>query len=405
MELLAPAGNWSMLTAAIKAGANAIYFGIKGLNMRVAAQNFELEDIPKIIEYCHEHNVKAYCTINVIIFQSELQKLNKLLTKLQSAQIDAVICWDLAVIKKCQELKIPIHLSTQASVSNSQAALKWKELGVSRIVLARECSMEDVAEIQKKSDLEVELFVHGARCISLSGRCFMSYDLFGKSANRGECLQPCRREYTLTDEEGKQMVMNNNFALSAKDLCTLPLLPQLLKLNVSSLKIEGRNRGPEYVFKIVSAYKEAIQAIQENKWNEELLQRLMTQVGQVYNKGFSSGFLVNYPHHERSDVYGSKASQERIAIGKIINYYTHKKVAEIRVDSSSFEIGDIITITGPTTGFMEVIVTKIISDHGPTQKAEKGEIVTVPISERARENDVVYLIKKRTSPLPSSKSI
>ena len=395
IELLAPAGNWSMLTAAIDAGADAVYFGIKGFNMRVAAQNFSIEDLPKLISYCHEHKVKAYCTVNIIIFEQELSGLDNLLSALKDADIDAVICWDLAVIKKCRELGIPIHLSTQASVSNSSSANFWKEFGVTRIVLARECSLQDVADIGKNSGLEIEVFIHGARCISLSGRCFMSYDLFGKSANRGECLQPCRREYTVTDEENKQMAVNNNFILSAKDLCTLPLLPQLVSSGVHCLKIEGRNRGPDYVCKIVSAYRKALQAIESQKWTEELCRQLTQQVEEVYNKGFSKGFFVDYPHHDRSGIYGSKASIEKTMIGKVSNYYNQKKVAEIKVESGSFKIGDTIAFIGPTTGYMEEKVSEIYSDYGKIDVAEKGFIVTVAVSVKVRENDTVYLLQKR----------
>ncbi|MBT5924918.1 U32 family peptidase, partial [Candidatus Woesearchaeota archaeon] len=225
VELLAPVGNWTMLRAAVKAGADAVYFGVKGFNMRASSINFDIDEIKEVIDYCHQNNVKAYCTVNIIILEQEIEKLHTILQTLQDSNIDAVICWDFAVIQKCKELHIPIHLSTQASVSNSQSALQWKEFGVERIVLARECSLEDVKDIKEKTNMEIEVFVHGARCISLSGRCFMSQELFGKSANKGECLQPCRREYTVTDEEGKQMVMDNNFIMSAKDLCALPLLP------------------------------------------------------------------------------------------------------------------------------------------------------------------------------------
>ncbi len=395
IELLAPAGNWSMLTAAIDAGADAIYFGIVGFNMRVAAQNFSEEEISKVISYCHEHEVKAYCTVNVIIFEHELETLDKILAALKDANVDAVICWDFAVIKKCRELEIPVHLSTQASVSNSSSANLWKIFGVTRIVLARECSLQDIADIGKKTGLELEIFVHGARCISLSGRCFMSYELFNKSANRGECLQPCRREYTVTDEEGKKIILDNNFVLSAKDLCTLPILPELASLGVHCLKIEGRNRGPDYVYKIVTAYREALQAIENKEWTEELCQKLMKQVEQVYNKGFSKGFFVDYPHHDRSDVYGSKAAVEKAIIGKVSNFYNLKKVAEIKVESSPFRTGDVIAFAGPTTGYVEETVLEIKSDDGSCDTAEKGTIVTVKVSEKVRENDAVYLLKKR----------
>ncbi|MFA6462173.1 MAG: U32 family peptidase [Candidatus Woesearchaeota archaeon] len=395
-ELLAPVGDWSMLTAAIKAGADAVYFGIQGLNMRAAASNFQSKEVKKLVTYCHKHKVKAYCTVNVILFEQELKQLDKVLTTLKKAKIDAVICWDLAVIKKCKELKIPIHLSTQASVSNSEAAKLWKKFGVERIVLARECALEDVKEIKQKAKIQTEIFIHGARCISLSGRCFMSYDLFGKSANRGECLQPCRRDYKVIDEENKEMKLENNFVMSAKDLCGLPLLPQILATKVDSLKIEGRNRGSEYVFKVVSVYREALTAIKEKRFTSALVFSLMEKLKEVYNKDFSSGFLVEYPHHERANVYGSKATQEKVQLGKILNYYRKNSVAEFKLETGELKLGQTISFTGPTTGYVEMKIEKMYTDKGEAEVVSKGTIVAIKVPEKVRENDKVFLIKKRT---------
>lgn len=392
-QLLSPAGDWNSLSAAVKAGADAVYFGICGLNLRAAAHNFELKEVKKVVSFCHKHKVKAYCTINVIIYEKELKLLDKVLRTLKQAKIDAVICWDLAVIKKCRELGIPIHLSTQASVSNSEAAKYWEKLGVQRIVLARECSLEDVKEIKKKTSLEIEVFVHGARCISLSGRCFMSQELFGKSANRGECLQPCRRDYLVTDEEGKQMKLENNFVLSAKDLCALPMLDKLMF--VDSLKIEGRNRGAEYVFKVTKAYREGLDAIKKKNFNQELVEKLTETLKEVYNKDFSTGFLVDYPYHERCNIYGSKATTEKVQLGKVTNYYKKRGVAEIKVESAAFSMGDKLVFTGPTTGYAEVAAEKIVDDKGEIKRAVKGAIVTVKTGFQVRENDKVYLVKKR----------
>lgn len=392
-QLLSPAGDWTMLTAAIKAGADAVYFGVRGLNMRAAANNFELNEIKKVISFCHKHKVKAYCTINVIIYEKELKLLDKILKTLKQAKIDAIICWDLAVIKKCKELGIPIHLSTQASVSNSEAAKYWKKFGVQRIVLARECGLEDVKEIKKKSGLEIEVFVHGARCISLSGRCFMSQELFSKSANRGECLQPCRRDYIVTDEEGKQMKLENNFVMSAKDLCALPMLDKLMF--VDSLKIEGRNRGAEYVFKVTKVYREVLDAIKQKTFNEELIKKLTENLKEVYNKDFSTGFLVDYPHHQRSNVYGSKATLEKVQLGKVINFYRNKSVAEFKIEAEGIKVGNKLAFVGPTTGYVEIEVKEMYTDNGKCHKAGKGIIVAVAVPQKVRENDKVYLIKTR----------
>jgi U32 family peptidase len=394
MELLAPVGNKEMLVAAVKAGCDAIYFGIQGFNMRATANNFSLEDVKEVVSYCHENNVKAYCTVNVIIYEAELEKLDQNLTTLKEANIDAVICWDLAVIKKCKELGIEIHLSTQASVSNSESAKQWKELGITRIVLARECSLEDAKEIKDKTKLEIEMFIHGARCISYSGRCFMSQELFNKSANRGECLQPCRREYKVIDEENKEMIMDNNFIMSAKDLCALPILDKLQFVN--SLKIEGRNRGPEYVSKVVQVYRKAIDAIKENQFNENLVKKLLPQLEEVYNKGFSKGFFVDYPHHQRAALYGNKATTQKIQLGKVSNYYNKIGVAEFKIECEGIKIGDQLAFTGPTTGYEEIIVEEIQTDKGKVEQAEKGEVISVKVEFKVRENDKVYLVKERS---------
>lgn len=394
VQLLAPAGDFSMLTAAIKAGADAVYFGLRGMNMRAAASNFSLTEAKQVIEYCHKHKVKAYCTVNVIVYENELVKLAKTLEKLKQYRVDAVICWDLAVIQKCKELGIPIHLSTQASVSNSKAALAYKKLGAARIVLARECSLEALKTIKNKTKLEIEVFIHGARCISYSGRCFMSYELFNKSANRGECWQPCRREYKVIDEENKEMILENNFIMSAKDLCALPLLPKIISVGVDSLKIEGRNRGAEYVFKVVSVYREVLDAIRENKFNQQLIDKLMEKLKEVYNKEFSKGYFVDYPYHERCNVYGSKATCKKILLGKVVNYYRKNSVMEIKIESGEVKIGNKIAVVGPTTGYLELDVTKMQTDRGPLKLAEKGSIVAIKVNEKVREHDKVYLIKK-----------
>jgi U32 family peptidase len=394
MELLAPVGNRSMLTAAVNAGADAIYFGIKNFNMRSAAGNFELDEIKEIVSYCHQNNVKAYCTVNIIIYESELESLKQILTKLKEAKIDAVICWDLSVVKQCKELGIAIHLSTQASVSNSESVLYWKSLGVERVVLARECTIEDVKSIKEKTGMEIEVFIHGARCISYSGRCFMSQELFNKSANRGECLQPCRREYKVIDEEGKEMMMNNNFIMSAKDLCALPILDKLAF--VDCLKIEGRNRGADYVSKVVSVYRKAIDAIKEKTFSEESVNGLMVELKQVYNKDFSTGFFVGYPYHQRADLYGSKSTTQKIQIGKVSNFYKKVSSAEFKVECDKVKIGDKIAFIGPTTGYEEMVVEEIHDDSGKIDLAEKGALITVKVNSIVRENDKVYLVKERS---------
>ena len=392
MELLAPVGNWSMLRAAVKAGCDAVYFGVQGMNMRAATNNFSLDELKEIVDHCHQHNVKAFCTVNVIVFEQELEKLETTLKKLKEVKIDAIICWDFAVINLCEKLNLPIHISTQASLSNSQAiiALKNKFKHIERIILARECSLEDLKEIKEKTGLEIECFVHGARCISYSGRCFMSQELFDKSANRGECLQPCRREYKVIDEESKEMMMMNNFIMSAKDLCALPLLDKLQFVNC--LKIEGRNRGADYVHTVISVYRKALDAIKNNYFDQELINKLTDKLKMVYNKDFSTGFFIDYPYHQRADTYGSKSTTKKVQLGKVSNFYNKISVVEFKVESDSFSIGDKLTFIGPTTGYVETIIEDIHTEEGKIEKAEKGTVVSDKVPQKVRENDKVFVI-------------
>lgn len=270
-ELIAPAGNWPMLRAAIKAKADAAYFGVKQLNMRMTANNFELSELKKVIAECHKNKLKAYLTLNTIIYDNEIEKLKKILTEAKKAKIDAVIAWDFSVLKEANKLKIPIHLSTQASVSNYESAeYYYKKFKVESITLARELSLEQVKEIikkikQNKLKLKIETFIHGAMCVSISGRCFLSQHLFNKSANRGECLQPCRRKYIIYEPEDKyKLALGEDYIMSPKDLCALPFIDQLIEAKIDAFKIEGRNRSPEYVKTAIECYREAIDAVKKD---------------------------------------------------------------------------------------------------------------------------------------------
>ncbi len=262
-ELISPVQDFVSLTAAIDAGADAVYFGLKEFSMRAKAKNFNLKELKKAVEICHKNNVKAYLTLNTIVYENELEQIKIILKKAKEAKIDAVHAWDMAVVKEALKLKISVHLSTQASVSNSEAASFYKKMGVSRVILARECSLKQIKEIKKKvKDLEVEVFVHGAMCVSVSGRCFMSHFLFGKSANRGECIQPCRRKYVVYEPEDKyKLALGEDYVMSPKDLCALPFIDKLISAGVDAFKIEGRNRSPEYVKVVTEVYREAIDAV------------------------------------------------------------------------------------------------------------------------------------------------
>jgi len=390
VELLSPAGDWPSLRAAIEAGADAIYFGIKELNMRMKTKNFNLSDLNKITKLCHKNKIKCYLTLNSIIYDNELEKLNKILKKAKQSKIDAIIAWDLAVLNLANKYKIPIHLSTQASVSNSESLKLYKKLGIKRVILARELNLNQIKSI----NFPKEIFIHGALCYSISGRCFLSQDLYGFSANRGECIQVCRRTYKLTDlETNKEIKVNNQFLLSAKDLCTLPFLDKILKTNPISIKIEGRNRSPEYVYTITKCYREALNLIKNKKFNKENINKLMDELKTVYNRKLSSGFYLGLPTADDiTDIYGSAATKKKIAIGQIINYYNKKSVAVIEL-KHNIKLNDNILIIGNTTGVVKQKVTSMEILNKKVNHAEKGQSVAILTSNIVRKRDKVYLIK------------
>jgi len=370
-ELLSPVQDFTSLKAAIDAGADAVYFGLKKLNMRAKAKNFSLKELKKVIEFCHKNNVKAYLTLNSIVYDNEIKIIKKILKKAKNYGIDGVICWDFSVIDEADKLGIPIHVSTQASVSNFNALkiLKKKFKNIKRVILARELSLEQIKKIIKrikkeKLGVEVECFIHGAMCVSISGRCLLSHFLFGKSANRGECLQPCRRRYILKDvEEDYEIELG-----------------------------EGRNRAAEYVKVVTECYREAI----DNYKNlDKIKNKLLKKLKSVYNRGFSSGFYLGKPLREWTDAYGSKATKKKVYVGKVLNYYRKIGVAEIKLEACSLKIGDEIMFQGPTTGVFSQKVDSMEINHKKVEKAEKGSRVGVKTEKLVRENDLVFLIKKR----------
>lgn len=397
-ELLAPAGNYEMLAAAIEAGADAVYFGIAGFNMRATAKNFKLDELTSIVVQCHGHGIRAYLTLNTIIYQEEIPLVKKILKKASEAGIDAVICWDFAVISEAKRLGLEIHISTQASISNAEAANFYRSIGASRCVLARECSLEQIKSIRRNTTLELEVFIHGAMCVSVSGRCFLSQFLYGRSANRGDCLQPCRRAYDTylikDKQEGKELILGNDYILSPEDLCTLPFLDKLIPL-ADSFKIEGRARNAEYVYTVVKIYREAISAIRENRFTDELKNASLNELKKVYNRGFSSGFYLGKPVDSFTKKPNSQATKRKLILGKVTNYFKRQSVAEIKVTANSVSLGDEILIIGPTTGVVHEEVSSIEKEYNPVETASKGETVGIKISRIVRRNDSVFLWKDR----------
>lgn len=394
-QLLSPVFDLVSLKAAISAGADAVYFGVKDMNMRITAKNFELGQLKNIVKICHDSKVKAYLALNTIVYDKELARLKETVNQAKKAKIDAIICWDAAVIAEVKKARIPIHISTQASISNSDSAKFYKKLGAKRVVLARELSLKQISEIRKKAKIGVEVFIHGAMCVSVSGSCYMSQFVFGRSANRGDCLQPCRRRYDvyyLKDiEEKHELRARNNYIMSPKDLCTLPFIEKLIEAKIDSFKIEGRARSPEYVKVVTECYREAIDAHFRKKLTSQLKTKLMKRLEKVYNRGFSPGFYMGKPI-DRWTTPESKATEKKVFVGFVRNYYSKAKVAEIKLHSGSVKLGDKLMFQGPTTGVFEQKAVSMEINHKKVKEVKKGKSVGIKVSKAVRKNDKVFVI-------------
>lgn len=385
-ELLAPAGSFPSLIAAINAGADAVYFGLKDFSMRDRAKNFSIKDLDKINTICKDKKVKKYLTLNTIIYDEELKKLEKIIKKVKG-KIDSIICWDFSVINLCKKYKIPFFISTQASVSNIEAAKFYKKLGAKRIVLARELDLKQIKKISKIID--VECFAHGAMCVAVSGRCFTSQFLFGESANRGRCLHSCRRSYTVYDSENNQLRIENDKIFSAKDLCTLSFIENMKKSGITSFKIEGRNRDARYVDTVVRVYKKAL----EKKLTQNELKESLEELDKIYNKGFSSGFYLGKPtSKDFSAVEHSSSTERKHFVGKVVGYLPKVGVMLIKL-SSELKIGDKIIVIGNTTGMKKIDINEIQKNKKSVKKAVKGEEIGIK-STKVRKNDEVYVLLK-----------
>ena len=392
-EIVAPAGDWTMLRAAVKAGANAVYFGLDSLNMRMNARNFSLKEIPKLISFCHENDVDTHLTLNSIMFDNEMNKIEKILSVAGKSGIDMIICWDMAVIRKALVHDIPICLSTQASVSNPESAKFFKELGVKRIVPARECSLKDIRKI-KKTGIEVEIFVHGAMCVSISGRCFMSHHLYGKSANRGECMQPCRYEYKIVDKEaGKELVVENNRIMSPKDLCTIEFFDKIIETGADAFKIEGRKRSPEYVYTATSCYRKALDFYKKKQLTSTKKKELLKELNTVFNRGFSNGFYLGKPSNlDIANTGKSNASMKKSLVGRVIN--SNNRETLIKMDSQEIIKGELISIQGPETGVVMHVIDNMKICNRESDIAKKADIVHIELKEDVNKDDNVFVIRR-----------
>ncbi len=402
-ELVAPAGDWSSLCSAIASGANSVYFGVKDLSMRNLATNFDILEIKKVITLLHEKKCKGYLALNTIIYNKEITKITKILKAAAKAGVDGVILWDMAVFTKARELGLKIHLSTQASVANFLALKEYASRGVKRVVLARECKLPDIREIalklkKEKLDCEIEAFIHGAMCLSISGRCFLSEFTFSKSANRGKCLQPCRREYLITGvQEECQYVVGQDYLLSPKDLCTIDFIDKLIESGINVFKIEGRIRSSEYVGVVTSVYRRAIDAYFNGKLTKTLKDKLKKELTAVYNRGFSSGFYLGQPKESPNRFLEN--SYEKVYLGEVVKFYKKINVAEIKISNASLDKGKQILCIGKNTPASFTKVDNIQINHKFVDSLGKGEIGGVKLPFIVKRKDKVFLWQKKSNPV------
>ena len=403
-EIMAPVGSREALAAALQAGADSIYFGIEALNMRAhSANHFTIRDLHEIAETCANHGVKSYLTVNTIIYDTDLELMQQICRAAKEAGISAVIASDVAVLSYCQEIGQEVHLSTQLNISNVEA-LRFYARFADVAVLARELNLEQVAHIHRAIEEEqicgpsgkpirLEMFCHGALCMAVSGKCYLSLQNLGRSANRGECMQVCRRSFTVTDREtGMELDVDNKYIMSPKDLKTIGFMDKMVEAGVSVFKIEGRARAAEYVYTVVKCYKEALRAVLDGTFSPERVAEWDKQLATVFNRGFWDGYYLGQKMGEWSKVYGSQATERKQYIGKGQKYFSRLGVGEFLLEAGGFQMGDKLLIVGPTTGAHYVTATDIHGDHGPVQKAEKGMRVSIPVPEKTRPSDKLYLI-------------
>lgn len=405
IEIMAPVGSYESLAAAIQAGANSVYFGIEQLNMRAkSSNNFTTEDLQEIVRICNENNIKSYLTVNTILYDHDLHLMRNIIDIAKNSNVSAVIASDQAAINYANSVGVEVHISTQVNVSNIET-LKFYARYADVIVLARELSLKQVKFITDKIKedkitgpsgelIKIEIFVHGALCMAVSGKCYLSLHEQNSSANRGACLQTCRKEYIVTEKEsGIDFEVDNEYIMSAKDLNTISFLDKVLETGVAVLKVEGRGRPPEYVFKVVSSYDEAIKSVIDGSFSREKVDAWNERLSEVFNRGFWGGYLFGRELGEWSEVYGSKATKVKTYIGKGTNYFKNINVAEFLVESGSLKEGDNILITGPTTGVVEMTVENIHVDKKPVKETVKGDSFSIKIEQIIRRSDKLYKIE------------
>jgi len=409
IEIMAPAGNFECLRAAIQGGADSVYFGVGHLNMRShSAGNFQREDLPEVVRICREAGIRCYLTLNIILYEEDLPEMREILDAAASAGVDAIIASDMAAIAYCRKIGLEVHISTQLSISNAESLRFYSEYA-DVVVLARELNLFQVRHIYDTilqegicgpsgKPVRIEMFAHGALCMAISGKCYLSLSHYGASANRGECYQLCRRGYEVTDiETGTQLHIDNKYIMSPKDLCTIEFMDKIIESGVRVFKIEGRARSAEYVKRCASCYRRAADAVCEGTYSEALAQSLKGELSEVFNRGFWDGYYQGAYLGQWSEVYGSQATRKKVYCGKVSNWFDRIGVAEISIESESLRSGDKALVVGATTGVVEFTVEDMRVNLLPTDKADKGVrcSVAVDASEapggRLRRGDRVYL--------------
>ena len=404
IELMSPVGSFESLQAAIDAGADAVYFGVGPMNMRArSSKNFTIQDLKEIQERCNTRGVKTYITLNTVIYDNELPSIRKICEKAKDAGVSAIIASDQGVINYGRSIGLPVHISTQLNISNFET-VKFYSHFADVMVLSRELSIEQISEIcraikenQVKGPsgelVKVEVFAHGALCMAVSGKCYLSLGTQNASANRGECMQNCRRKYRVLDiEDGHELEIDNEFIMSAKDLCTIDFLDRLLDAGISVLKIEGRGRSPEYVSTVTRCYREAIDSWKEGTYTKEKVSKWIVELEKVYNRGFWGGYYLGKELGEWTDKSGSKATQKKVYLGKGIHYFTKAGIAHFKIETQNLSLGDRIIITGPTTGVIESTVDEMLVNDAIVKTAGKDDEVTFPLRQKIRPSGKVYKI-------------
>ncbi len=404
IEIMAPVGSWESLRAAVQAGADSVYFGIEQLNMRAkSSNNFTTNDLKEIVRICNESGLKSYLTVNTIIYDHDIRLMKQIVDIAKASGISAIIASDQAVIHYAKTEGVEIHASTQLNISNIET-LKFYALFCDVVVLARELSMKQVAYITKQIDdenicgpsgelVKVEMFAHGALCMAVSGKCYLSLHEQNSSANRGACLQTCRKSYIVTEKEtGYELEIDNEYIMSPKDLMTINFIDKLLDAGVKVLKIEGRARPPEYVYTVVSCYREAVDAFREGTYTDEKIKNWIERLSTVYNRGFWDGYYMGRKLGEWSKDYGSKATKQKQHIGACTNYFAKLGVAEFKLLSGELSVGNEILITGTTTGVIQTNAQELRLELDPVNTVRKGDTFSMPVPEKIRRNDKLFLI-------------